>query len=279
MKLTDREQLDLVRDRFTRTARSFAEFVLTTRADEADLLARMALDDQPEAQRFIALDLACGPGTFTRAIAARVRFTLGLDLTPAMLAEAAQAAARAGLANIGFARADANALPIAGSALDLAVCGYTLHHILRPEQPIREMARALRAGGRVGIVDLIVPDGADADWNNRIEKARDSSHARTLRRGEICALLEASGMQVLATHIAERERGFDEWMAIMGCLPDTPAFAETRRLMEDSIPGDAAGFHPRWEPTNALGASPATPSSAQELRYVQTTFFIVAEKR
>lgn len=279
MKLTDREQLDLVRDRFTRTARSFAEFVLATRGNEAELLARMALDDQPEAQRFLALDLACGPGTFTRAVAARVRLTLALDLTPAMLAEAAQAAARAGLGNIGFGRADANGLPIADAALDLAVCGYSLHHFLRPEQPISEMARVVSAGGRVGIVDLIVPDGADADWNNRIEKARDASHARTLTIAEVRALLEASGLRVLATHIAERDRGFDEWMAIMGGLPGTPGYAETRRLMEASLPGDRAGFHPRYARREAAGGSPAVSSPTEELRYVQTSLFIVAEKR
>ncbi len=265
-----RDQLQRVRSRFTRTAEEFASFALTTRGDEAERLALLAAPGGDE----FALDLACGPGTFTRAIAARVRHLVALDLTPAMLDQARQATSRAGLANVAFACGDANALPLADSALGLAVCAYGLHHFLDPARPICELGRVVRSGSRVALVDMIVPGGADVDWNNRIERARDSSHARTLTAAEIRALLEAAGLRVLVQETSERLREFDGWMQSVKWPPGTPAYAETRRLMEASIPGDRAGFRPRLVAASAAELAPARDA----LEFVQTSLFAVAEK-
>lgn len=267
----ERDHLDLVRTRFTRTARDFAQFALTTRNKEAGRLVDLAAPRGDE----VALDLACGPGTFTRAFAARVRHMCGLDLTRAMLDEARVATARAGLANVTFACGDANALPFADSALGMAVCAYSVHHFLEPARAIGELARVVRSGGRVALADIIVPAGADADWNNRIERARDASHARTLTRGELFAVLEVAGLRLLAQEALERLRQFDDWMQIMGWLPGAPAYAETRRLMEAAIPGDLSGFHARLTRRGGPGA-PGTVGG--ELEFVQTTLLVVAEK-
>ena len=268
---SDREQLGRVRERFTRTAQQFAQFALSTRGDEAERLVNLALSRFAHAAQAIAVDLACGPGTFTRSFAPRVGFVIGLDLTPAMLGEAQQTAARDALANLAFACADANALPLPDAGLDLAVCAYSFHHFLDPARAIREMARVVRPGGRVAAVDLIVPDGADPESNNRIERARDNSHARTLSTAELHALLEAAGLHLLASEFGERLRQFNDWMQIVGCPPGSPSYSETRRLMEASIPGDTAGFHPRFAAVAVHGAPP-------ELQFVQTSLFVVAEK-
>ena len=271
MSTVEREHLDRVRSRFTRTAEEFARFALATRADEAERLARLAAPRGDE----LALDLACGPGTFTRAFAARARFLYAVDLTPAMLAQARQAAARAGITNLAFACGDANSLPFADSALGLAVCAYSFHHFFDPARPARELSRVVRPGGRVALADIIVPAGADPAWNNRIERARDSSHAHTLTLAQLRGLLEAAGLRVAATEIGERLRHFDDWMETIGCPPGTPAYAETRRLMEASIPGDTAGFRPRVVPASPAGGG---PTSQDRLEFVQTSAFVVAEK-
>lgn len=261
MTTADREHLERVRNRFTRTAQSFARFALATRGDEAERLVTLTAPRGDE----VALDLACGPGTFTRAFAGRVQFLHALDLTPAMLEQAREALAQAGLGNIAFACGDANALPFADSVLGLAVCAYSFHHFLEPARPVRELGRVVRRGGRVAIADIIVADGADPEWTNRIERTRDSSHARTLTLSELHDMLEATGLRVLASELGERVRQFDGWMQIMGWALGTRAYVETRRLMEASIPGDTAGFHPRRNAQN-------------EIEFVQTSAFVVAEK-
>lgn len=267
MSAGEREQLERVRDRFTRTAEKFARFAVPTRSDEAERLARLVAPRGDE----VALDLACGPGTFTRALASRVRFLSGVDLTPAMLEQARHAISHARLANVAFACADANLLPFADAALDLAVCAYSFHHFFDPARAARELTRVVRAGGRVAVVDIVVPEGADAEFNNRIERARDSSHARTLRLAELETLLEAAGLRVLVPEISERLRRFDDWMQTVDWPRGTPAYRETRRLMEASMPGDLAGFRPRFVASVAMGPD--------EIEYVQTSAFVVAEKR
>ncbi len=286
----DREQLERIRERFTRTAQSFAQFALGARGEEAERLARMAVPGLRDAAGAVAIDLACGPGTFTRAFAARVRFLAGLDFTPAMLSQARDAVARAGLGNVAFARADVSALPFADSALELGVCAYSFHHFLDPARTLCELSRVLRPGGRVALVDIIVPEGADSELNNRIERTRDPSHARTLTAGEFTALLEAARFRPMASETSERVRKFDDWMQIMGLPPGASGYAETRYLMEASMPGDTAGFRPRFVDAGTAGAAAASgvglaPSgevasgAKREIEFVQTSLFVVAEKR
>src|SRR2546426_11629114 len=227
----------------------------------------MAVPGLRDAAGAVALDLACGPGTFTRAFAARVRLVVGLDFTPAMLSQAREAVARAGLGNVAFARADANVLPFGNSALDLAVCAYSFHHFLDPARTLRELSRVLRPDGLVALVDLIVPEQADSKLNNRIERTRDASHACTLTADEFTVLLEATRFRLMASDTSKRQRQFDDWMQIMGLLPGSSGYAETRRLMETSMPGDTAGFPPRLVSGGGTGAaapSCAGPSPRQE---------------
>src|SRR3989442_13227121 len=227
----------------------------------------MAVPGLRDAAGAVALDLACGPGTFTRAFAARVRLVVGLDFTPAMLSQAREAVARAGLGNVTFARADANVLPFGNSALDLAVCAYSFHHFLDPARTLRELNRVLGPGGLAALVDIIVPEGADSELNNRIERTRDPSHARTLTADEFTALLEAARFRSIASETSERRRQFYDWMQIMGLPPGSSGYAETRRLMETSMPGDTAGFPPRFVSGGGAAAGPPSrcgPSPRQE---------------
>lgn len=263
-----RAQHDRVRERFTRTAQQFAKFSLTTRVEEAARLVELAAPRGTER----ALDLACGPGTFTRAFAPRVKSILGLDLTPALLEQARAAARAANLSNLAFLIGDAFALPLADASFDLVACAYSFHHFAEPARAVAELARVTRSGGRAAIVDIVAPDDpAAAELNNRIERARDASHERTLATDELCAFVETAGFRVCTREISERTRSFDEWMSIAGWEPADAAYTETRRLMKASIPADAAGFHPRIaEKVNSAGI--------RDIEYVQTSLFIVADR-
>ncbi len=271
------DQRDLVRARFTRTAEQFAQFSLSKRSVEADRLVALAAPRGDE----LALDLACGPGTFTRAFARAVRAIHGLDLTPALLAQARAAAAKANLANCVFECGDAYSLPYPASKFDLASCAYTLHHLENPAAAMQELARVVRPGGRIALVDLIVPDPADSALANAIERARDASHATTLRAHEIHGLCAAAGFRVTASELGERLRSFDDWMHIAGWRPADPAYAATHRLLVADIPSDRSGFHARVTSADvgALLAAPdfSAPASS-DFEFFQTSLFLIAEK-
>jgi ubiquinone/menaquinone biosynthesis C-methylase UbiE len=257
------DQRDLVRARFTRTAEQFSSFSLSTRSAEAGRLVALAAPRGDE----LALDLACGPGTFTRAFAPRVKFIHGLDITPALLARARAAAAKENLVNCVFECGDAYALPYAAAKFDLAACAYALHHMENPAAAMQELARVVRPGGRFALVDIVVPDGCDPAAANAIERARDVSHCSTFFREELHALCGAAGFRVLSSEPSERLRSFNDWMQIAGWLPGDAAYAATRRVMEADVSADRSGFLPR---------PAATPSA--DFEFIQPSLFVIAQK-
>jgi ubiquinone/menaquinone biosynthesis C-methylase UbiE len=262
----ENDQLQRIRERFTRTADDFAKFALTKRGVEADRLARMAVEDFATPV-WRALDLACGPGTFARSFAPHATTVFGVDYTSAMLAKARGAMAEAGLGNVLFVRGDGNHLPLGDGSLDLAVCGYSLHHFADPARALREMVRVVRCGGRVAVADIFVPDGASSDANNRIERTRDASHVRTLIVRELRGLFEKAGLAIHSTETDERPRDLDDWMKNVSQPPGSPVHQAVRRLMEAEIGRDTTGFRPHWK-AEAGGA----------IEIVQPSFFIVGEK-
>jgi len=265
MTKSDREHLDRIQDRFTRTAEVFSSFVMSRRSGEGERLARMLTSGWVAASEASVLDAACGPGTFTLPVAARVRQALGLDFTSAMLERAQAEAARAGRSNAHFLRGNVYALPFSSGALDAVLCGYCFHHFQEPDRALAEMARATRPGGRVGLVDLIVPRGANVDRHDAIERLRDPSHASTLSAIQLRTMFAAAGLRVVAEEDCERVRSFEEWMRVAGFAEGSETFRVVETEMEKTVADDAAGFHPRRV---ALGA----------LEFTQTTIFLVAEK-
>lgn len=252
MKTDDRDHLDKIRERFTRTAEPFAVTV-QSRAKEVERLAAMATAGYPNVSGAAVLDVCCGPGTFGRAFVPLVGRVVGADFTPAMLAKARSISREAGSANIEFVCSDANALPFADGTFDVAICTFAFHHLLDPARVLGEMARVVRKGGRVALVDAVIPERADRSVNTRIEKLRDASHAEMLTESRLLELFKLAGLRVIASNVNSRERDFDDWMYGAGWAPDSPVYAQVRREMEATMAGDTAGFAPRLHPeTGAL---------------------------
>jgi len=97
------------------------------------------------------LEIGCGTGEITAALAARAEQVLALDLSPEMLAASR---ARCGSAsNVDLVLADALVHPLPAAHFDLVVSVATLHHL--PLGPILARARdALRPGGRLWVLDV-----------------------------------------------------------------------------------------------------------------------------
>ncbi len=104
------------------------------------------------------LDVGCGSGVVTRAIARRVAPTgraLGVDASPALLTVARELAVKDGLeAVIELREGDCRALPFDDGSFDAVVAATVLAHVPGAERAVTEMVRVTRPGGRVGVFDF-----------------------------------------------------------------------------------------------------------------------------
>jgi ArsR family transcriptional regulator len=101
-------------------------------------------------------DLGCGTGQLSAALAPFVARVVAVDGSAAML----QAAKKRlhGLDNIDVRRGDLEALPIDDARLDAATVMLVLHHVPEPAKALTEVARVLKPGGRIVLVDMLPHD-------------------------------------------------------------------------------------------------------------------------
>jgi SAM-dependent methyltransferase len=100
------------------------------------------------------LDVGCGTGDTTRAAARRAvgGDALGVDLSRAMLARAAQRAAAEGLHNVAFEQADVQVHPFTEAAHDLVISRFGVMFFADPVAAFSNLARATVPGGRLALV-------------------------------------------------------------------------------------------------------------------------------
>jgi SAM-dependent methyltransferase len=106
----------------------------------------------------VVLDLACGPGNFSREFARTVGppgLVVGVDASPTMLARGVADTERTGIGNLALVRADATALPFSTGSFDAACCFAALHLFGEPAAALDEMRRVLRPGGRIAIMTSV----------------------------------------------------------------------------------------------------------------------------
>ena len=180
------------------------------------------------------LDVACGAGGMTLAIAPYVREAIGLDPAPEMLHSLRLAARRAERGNLSPVLGDAHALPFAERSLEIVTARMAPHHFHDPAGAVREMARVLRRGGRLGVADGTVPDDTELDaFINRLDTLHDPTTVRNYSAREWRSFYEAAGLRVDSVE----EEAFDlaegrllsEWVGRSGGA--SPVFEECRRLL------------------------------------------------
>ncbi|MGH2773391.1 MAG: ubiquinone/menaquinone biosynthesis methyltransferase [Actinomycetota bacterium] len=100
----------------------------------------------------LVLDVACGTGDLCRQLAKSRYRAIGFDISEGMLAHAKTAAP--------LVLADALALPVSGGAADGVTCGFALRNVADLGRLIEELARVLRPGGRLAVLETAQPDNA-----------------------------------------------------------------------------------------------------------------------
>jgi 2-polyprenyl-3-methyl-5-hydroxy-6-metoxy-1,4-benzoquinol methylase len=239
---------DVIRESFTTQAQAFAANPWVT--DEERIRRLVAAAHLAGNER--VLDIATGPGYIAEAFAGTAREVVGVDLTDAMLAIAKERTRERGVSNVSFRAADAQDLPFENGTFDVVVCRLALHHLQKPLQVLREMARVCRAGGKVMVEDIYASEHPErAAFQDRWEILRDPSHVRTLSLGELLQLFREAGLETdFVTTADDLTPEVERWLATTKATPERAA--EIRRLFEEDRQNDLSGTRPFQDATGRL---------------------------
>jgi demethylmenaquinone methyltransferase / 2-methoxy-6-polyprenyl-1,4-benzoquinol methylase len=110
---------------------------------------RRAVADLRLPRRSVVLDVAAGTGDFTRELARQGHRAVATDLSFGML--------RAGKLMDERVQADASVLPFRTGGFDGVTCGYALRNFSDLAATFDEMARVVRPGGRLSLLEVSEP--------------------------------------------------------------------------------------------------------------------------
>ena len=108
----------------------------------------------------LVADLACGTGDFCRELQKQGLRPLGFDLSFGMLAAARTTAP--------LAEADALSLPVPNASLDGITCGFALRNLVELDGFFAEMARTVRPGGRIALLEVAEPPNRFLRWGHSL---------------------------------------------------------------------------------------------------------------
>jgi demethylmenaquinone methyltransferase / 2-methoxy-6-polyprenyl-1,4-benzoquinol methylase len=100
----------------------------------------------------LVADLACGTGDLCRELSRDGYQAVGFDFSLGMLAKATT--------DVPLVQADVLRLPLADRSVDGATCGFALRNVVDLDAFFAEIARVVRPGGRISLLEASQPDGA-----------------------------------------------------------------------------------------------------------------------
>jgi demethylmenaquinone methyltransferase/2-methoxy-6-polyprenyl-1,4-benzoquinol methylase len=108
----------------------------------------------------VVLDLACGTGDLCREIDAAGLSPIGIDLSYGMLAAARTDAP--------LLQGDALRLPVRAGVVDGVTCGFALRNLVDLAPFFAELARVLRPGGRIALLEVATPPNPVMRWGHGV---------------------------------------------------------------------------------------------------------------
>jgi demethylmenaquinone methyltransferase/2-methoxy-6-polyprenyl-1,4-benzoquinol methylase len=106
------------------------------------------------------LDLACGTGDLCRELQSSGLRPIGMDLSFGMLAAARTDAP--------LAQADALRLPVPDGSVAGVTCGFALRNLRALDPFFAELARVVRPGGRIGLLEVAEPPNRLLRWGHGV---------------------------------------------------------------------------------------------------------------
>jgi demethylmenaquinone methyltransferase/2-methoxy-6-polyprenyl-1,4-benzoquinol methylase len=132
--------------------------LMTFRMDVGWRRTTVARLDLPPGSR--VLDLACGTGDLCRELASSDLRPVGADLSFGMLVAARTTAP--------LVHADVLRLPVPDGSVDGATCGFALRNFVDLGEFVVELARVVRPGGRIALLEVAEPPNPVLRWGHGV---------------------------------------------------------------------------------------------------------------
>ncbi|CAB3755028.1 class I SAM-dependent methyltransferase [Paraburkholderia solisilvae] len=207
---------DQVSDAFGSTAANYlTSRVHATGKDLQTLATRVA--KTPGAT---VLDMGCGAGHASFAVAPHAAKVVAYDLARPMLATVATAAIDRGLGNIVTKQGAAESLPFDDGSFDWVISRFSAHHWHDVPRALVEARRVLKPGGRALFIDIAGVDHPLLDTHvQAAELLRDGSHIRDYRADEWLAFFGRAGFDAKVSERWRLPLEFDAWVTRMRTPP------------------------------------------------------------
>ncbi|MDB5595001.1 MAG: 2-polyprenyl-3-methyl-5-hydroxy-6-metoxy,4-benzoquinol methylase [Hyphomicrobiales bacterium] len=150
-----------------------------------------------------ALDIGCGEGKFTRAVASFIPHVSGVDIKDGKIAQAQTAAADAGLA-VDFRVGSGEDLPYPAGHFDIVIFSNSLHHMPTPAKALSEASRVLKGGGLLYVMEP-VPAG------NYFEATKLVNDETAVRTQAYRDMAELDSVEPLLESLYRSQRSFADF--------------------------------------------------------------------
>lgn len=221
-----------VTNQFGPRAKAYVESAVHSQGADLKRIGDVAAQIRPAR----AIDLGCGGGHVTYAMAPHAGETVACDLSAEMLSAVRDTATLRRLANVKTVETSAESLPLDDASFDMLGCRYSAHHWRDIDAGLREARRVLKPGSPALFVDVVAPVEPLLDTHlQAVELLRDTSHVRDYSTAEWRQKLDGAGFVIRHVETWRVRMDFPVWIARMA----TPeALATAIRIVQDSAPDE-----------------------------------------
>jgi ubiquinone/menaquinone biosynthesis C-methylase UbiE len=202
-------------DQFTRQAEPFSRSSGHSNEESLRLLVELAELSSDDT----VLDVACGTGMVACAFAKLL-------------------ARQRNLSNLSWFQGDIETLPFPDNNFSVVLSRYAFHHFLNPGAVLAEMSRVCIPGGKIMVVDALLPP-EKIDAYNHFEKLFDPSHNRALTLEEMQGLVKKAGLRDMRLAFYNMEMELEGQLA--ASFPNPGDEERIALLLRDDIGIDRLG--------------------------------------
>ena len=204
-------------EQFNRHAANYAISVPHSSGQSLSILTEWASFGRYE----LGIDLAAGPGFTAFAIAEFCETVIASDIAEGMLGQARNIAAERGIENVRFEVVDAQNIPYPESSFDIVTCRTAPHHFPDIGKFLTEVHRVLTSSGVFLLCDTTTSEIAElAEWHQRVEGVRDTSHVNAPTPSEWGNLIAGAGFRITHERATQVNMTFWDWVARSGTPDD-----------------------------------------------------------